>query len=97
MGAVGAKFPMALAIIGAAGLTFSLMVHSATGSEKDSTSFRNCNIGNGWCIGDFFSLVWDLLTFNIDGAPWWIRLPMSLVFIGPWVLLLISVVIGAIP
>lgn len=49
------------------------------------------------CVGQLFGFIGDLVTFNIMGAPVWVRLPMGLIMTVPWVYTIIAVIIGLVP
>ena len=45
-------------------------------------------------IGDVFAMVLGVLVFNVEGAPWWIRLIISVVIIGNLTWSLVELVRG---
>lgn len=93
---------MAFLVVGVLTMTFGIMVKSAEASELGNDLFDDCKatlnpIDLFNCVGDFFGVVFDVLTVNIDGAPWWVRLPLGIVFSLPWILLIITIVLELVP
>lgn len=90
-----------LLVVSILGLVFTTMLHAGEVLEEPNQQ-QDCgfSIDPGaeknvyHCAGGLFTFVLDVFTFNIDGAPWWVRVPVAAIFIVPWVLLLIEVVWG---
>jgi hypothetical protein len=49
------------------------------------------------CPGSILLLIGQILTFNIDGAPWWVRLPMALMMTVPFGYILLAIIFEGVP
>ncbi len=85
--------PLAFLIFSALSFTFVALV-LGTELTENTTGTDPCSL---LCVDQIFGFLGDLVTFNILGAPVWVRLPMSLILGFPWVYTLAGVVIGIIP
>ena len=85
--------PYGLLVFSACLITLSAIMVSA---EKDVLEMESGGLFDNF--GIITDLVVDVLTFNIDGAPWWIRFPLSIMTIVPWIYILVVLIMeNAIP
>lgn len=106
MGGVGIVFPVVLLAFSVVMMTFVAMVEQQPLTEADTGTFgsssglsSDCSgiLSILSCIGDFFHLIFNVMTFNIPGAPWWIRVPFGILMIGPWIFVIIVLIVAVIP
>lgn len=99
MGAIP-PLPIKFLVFSALALTFTALVVGSTLTEN-ATSTAPCSFDlltlNFSCVTQFFGIIGDVLSFNIMGAPLWVRVPLGIIMSAPWVYTIIGIVVGLVP
>ena len=103
MGGIGFNLPLPFIIFATLMLVFTSMVKLSELQEE--TPFSGCgssfnpfaNSTAYGCVKDFGGIVIEIVTFDIGGAPWFIRVPFSIIMALPIIWIIVAIAEGVIP